>query len=195
MSTPPAFTSGSVLTASQLNLVALWGCLPTSVTNGTVSNDTITFSGVSSLTVNGVFGSDSSNYVIVARMYTTNADSYLQLTSGGSPATSNYNYSVMQAYAGAGVSVSRTSGASQFVFTSNTNGAVYGTAIADLFSPFASDATGIQINHTRTDGNYATPASYIFAGNHSTLSGYDGFKLNVGSGTMTGTLQVYAKRN
>lgn len=186
-------TSGDVNT--YLANSGLVSVLPTTVTNGTLSNGTVTFSGVSSLTMNGVFTSAYTNYVIVARLYTTASDCFYQNTSGSTPAATAYNYSVMQAYPGVGVSISKTTNTSQFVFTSNSGGAFYGLVTADIFSPVPSEPTGLQMSHTRQDGSYANPASYIFSGNHQTAGSYDGFKLNVASGTMTGKIWVYGRRD
>ena len=69
MATPPTFSAGAVLTAAQMNKIGLWTTVPTSVANGTISGNAVTFSGVSSVSLNGVFTSDFDAYRIVASMY------------------------------------------------------------------------------------------------------------------------------
>ena len=193
------FTTGEVLTASDTNTYLNNGGLvliaPTTVSNGTVTSGqaTVRVSGTAtSVTINGVFSAAYEDYVIISKLSFTGGDTTLQLTAAGTAAATNYNYSMMQAYAGAGVTTARTTAAANIVFISNQNG-VYGSCTADVFAPFLSQPTLFQINNLRNDGSYATPANYLWFGNNSNSTSYDGFKLT-GGGNLTGTIAVYGRR-
>ena len=193
------FTTGEVLTASDTNTYLNNGGLvcmvPTTVTNGTVSSGQamVRVAGTATtVTINGVFNATYEDYLIVAKLSFTGGDATIQLTTSGTPANTNYNYSMMQAYDGAGVTTARTAGAASHVFMSNQNG-VYGSCTADLFGPALAQATMIQVNNLRNDGGYGVPANYLFWGNHSTATSYDGFRITAG-GNMTGTIAVYGRR-
>jgi len=193
------FSVGEVLTASDTNTYLANGGLvaiaPTTVTNGTVTSGQamIRVAGTATtVTINGVFSATYEDYLVVSKLSFTGGDATLQLTTGGTPATTDYNYSMMQAYAGAGVTTARTAAAANIVFISNQNG-VYGSCTADVFAPFLSQPTLFQINNLRNDGNYATPANYLWFGNHNVSTSYDGFRIT-GGGNLTGTISVYGRR-
>lgn len=193
------FTTGEVLTASDTNTyLANSGLVlinPTSVTNGTVTSGqgTVRVAGTATtVTINGVFSATYEDYLIVSKLSFTGGDAVIQLTTGGTPANTNYNYSMMQAYAGAGVTTVRTAAAASHIFMSNGNG-VYQSCTLDMFQPFLAQPTLMQVNNLRNDGGYAVPANYLFWGNHSTATSYDGFRITAG-GNMTGTIAVYGRR-
>jgi len=180
------FTTGDVLTASDTNTYL--------ANSGLVYITQTTFSGVVSTTVQSCFSGTYTNYVIVARLYTTSNDSFYQNTLGTTPAATNYNYQKLEVN-GATITGTRSTGQTSFNFTSNSNGAFYQTTTLDLFSPYVADATGLQIAHTRTNGAYTAPNVFSIYGNHSTATSYDGFTISVPTGTMTGALWVYGRRN
>lgn len=193
------FSTGEVLTASDtntyLNSSGLVLISPTTITNGSVTSGqaTVRVTGTAtSVTINGVFSATYEDYLIVSKLSFTGGDAYIQLTTSGTAATTNYNYSMMQAYAGAGVTTTRTTGASYHVMMSN-GGGVYQSATVDLFGPFLSSATLFQVANLRNDGGFTVPANYLWFGNHSTATSYDGFKVT-GGGNITGTIAVYGRR-
>ena len=194
MATPPDFTSGAQLTAAQMNGIGLWIMTPTSV-SGSGSSITqvgqVTLSSCAAVTMNGIFTADFENYVLVARLSFTGGDTTMQLTASGTAVTSNYNYSQLQAYAGAGVTTTRTASAANHVLMSN-GGGVYQSATVDIFAPQLAAATLFQVSNLRNDGSYATPANYLWFGNNSNTTSYDGLKIT-GGGNMTGTISVYGR--
>jgi len=193
MATPPDFTTGQVLTSATMNTVGQWLMIPTSVsgTGASLSNGKIALSSCTDVTINGVFTADYENYLLLARLSFTGGDTTMQLTASGTAATSNYNYSMMQAYAGAGVTTARTAGAANIVLISNQNG-VYGSATADVFAPQLAVPTMFQVQNNRADGSYATPANYLWYGNNSNSTSYDGLKIT-GGGAMTGSIMIYGR--
>ena len=87
----PSFTTGEVLTAADMNAVGLWRMIPTSVTTGaTVSGAQVTLAGQTNYTINGIFNTNFTEYLLVARMTSTNGDIYCQLTSGAIFATTDH---------------------------------------------------------------------------------------------------------
>ena len=193
------FSTGEVLTASDTNtFLANSGLVlinPTSVTNGTVTSGqgTVRVAGTATtVTINGVFSATYEDYLIVSKLSFTGGDATLQLTASGTAATTNYNYSMLQAYDGAGVTTTRTTAAANIVFISNQNG-VYGSCTCDVFQPFLAQPMLFQVNNLRNDGGYTVPANYLWFGNNSNATSYDGFKITAG-GNMTGTIAVYGRR-
>ena len=193
MATPPTFSVGGVLTAAQMNQVGQWLMIPTSIsgTGATLSNGKITLSSCTAVTINGIFTGDFENYLLLARLSFTGGDTTIQLTASGTAAGSNYNYSQVQAYAGAGVTTARTAGAANIPIMSNQGG-VYGSASVDIFAPQLSVPTMFQAGNLRNDGAYGTPANYLWFGNNSNSTSYDGLKIT-GGGAMTGTIMVYGR--
>ena len=193
------FTTGEVLTASDTNTyLANSGLVlinPTSVTNGTVTSGqgTVRVAGTATtVTINGVFSATYEDYLIVSKLSFTGGDAVIQMATGGTPANTNYNYSMMQAYDGAGVTTTRTTAATSHIFMSN-GGGVYQSCTVDLFQPFLAQPTLLQVNNLRNDGAYTVPANYLWYGNHSTATSYDGFRITAG-GNMTGTIAVFGRR-
>jgi hypothetical protein len=203
---PTGGTTGQVLTKnSSTNYDAGWstpavaGLLaiaPTSVTNGSLSSYTTTLSGTAtSVTLNGIFSADYENYIIIARLSFTGGDAYMQLTNSGTPVTTaTYNYHMTQAYQGTSPTVQgvRTGGASYMNFMANGNG-VYQSATCDVFAPYLATPTMFQISNLRNDGSYGTPANYLWFGNNSNSTSYDGLKITAG-GNITGTIMVYGRK-
>ena len=194
------FTTGEVLTASDTNTyLANSGLVllnPTSVTNGTVTSGqgTVRVAGTATtVTINGVFSATQEDYLIVSKLSFTGGDVTFQLTSAGTPAGgTSYNYSMMQAYAGAGVTTTRTAGVANHVFMSN-GGGVYQSCTMDVFAPFLAQATLFQVQNLRNDASYGVPANYLWYGNNDNATSYDGFRLT-GAGNITGTIAVYGRR-
>lgn len=198
MATPPVFTNGTSLDATSLNGVGLWRVIPTSVTNGTVTTGeaTVRLSGSNtSVTMNGIFSAAFEDYFMVARLTSSSGDIYCQLTNSGTPLTTNtYNWSMMQAYAGAGVSTVRTANTSSMtVFAMGGGTSAACAAYMDIGSPYLSEPTLFTVQNNRSDGNYQTPANYLFYGNQAGATSFDGIKL-FAAGTLAGRVMIYGRR-
>lgn len=192
--TYPSFSVGETLRAADMNAVGLWKAIPTGITGtgATLSSNVVTMNNAGALVVNGIFNSNFNDYVIVMRLSQSGSDVNIRLTSGGTEvATNTYNWSMMQAYSGAGVTTSRTSNTSSMVAMSNNNGST-GSAIVDVFAPFLASPTMFQINNMRNDGNLQTPANYLLFGNNTNSTSYDGVRI-FGPTNMTGTIAFYAR--
>ena len=196
------FSTGEVLTASDtntyLNNGGLVSVVPTTVTGGSVTSGqaTVRLSGsATSVTLNGIFTSTFEDYFLVARMTSSTGDIYCQLTNAGTPVTtSTYNYSMMQAYGGAGVSTARTSNTTAMTLFAIGGGTTAACAsYVDICSPYLAEATLFTVQNNRSDGNYQTPANYLWYGNQTGSTSFDGLKI-FATGTIAGRVMVYGRR-
>jgi hypothetical protein len=172
--------------------------VPSSVVVGSGSGSAdssgyVTFSGVSSVSLNGVFSSTYKNYRINfdnITMPTSATDLILRLRAGGVNTTTNYT--------GAGFYMTHNSatvnGATvSSIFISNTSG-TGGKAIGyiDLFAPYEAQETSASYAKPYRYGTTSANAythSYAFFQTDSTQ--FDGFSLIPGAGTISGAVSVY----
>ena len=177
MATPPVFTAGQVLTAAQMNKIGLWEVYPeTAVT------------GVSTITRDGVFTSDFTNYLLI--ITGTNASSgnmNMQFRVGGVTAATNYNAQFLYV-SSTTVSASRTNGSTGF--TTGTVGPQTNSIFTNIYGPQIAAVTAI------TSSNYFAASTTIaerqeWFGNHSTATAYDGFIITTSGGTFTGNYALY----
>jgi hypothetical protein len=192
--TYPNFVAGDIYRAEDANAIGMYRANPTSIsgTGATLANNKITLSACTAVTINGVFTGDFENYLLVIRASQTGGDVFVRLASGGTEvATNTYNWSVMQAYAGAGVTVNRVANTNSQVLMSNNNGSI-GSATMDIFAPQLGTPTMFQASCLRNDGNLQTPANYLFHGNNTNSTGYDGLRIFC-TGGMTGTIYIYGR--
>ncbi len=171
---------------------------PTSIAHSGTSasigtNGQVTFTAVTSLSLNGVFSATYDNYVVSIRYVTSSLGPNvgLRLRVSGSDATGT-NYTRQTLYAdGTGVAGVRTSTvdiANIFVGASaqrsGDEGMIYGPFLAQPTAMRGSSANG-----------YADAFLRYVAATHSLSTSYDGFTLIPEAGSMTGALQVYGVRS
>jgi hypothetical protein len=194
-------TSGQVLAAngsgaaawSTLTPSGLTEIVPTSVAvgSGSGSSDSsgkVTFSGASSVSLNGVFTSTNATYVIYYNFSSSAATlKRIRLRSSGTDNTSsNYNYQILS-YNSATVAASRSLSDNNYKIENNNNN-VHGGQIV-LINPFDTEKT---FGHSRTtSGADGTLADLQFA----LTTSFDGFTIYMDSGTMTGILYIYGYRS
>ena len=177
----PVFSTGEVLTASDMNAVGLW----------LVKSQTIG-SGVSSVTVTDAFSSTYDNYRVIVSggANTIAAGANVQL---GASTTAYYSAQGYITFSADGTSYLRNDNAASWV---NIGSAFQNGLALDitLFNPGIAKYTGLAIN-SRTD--YRTNGAASFGGGiHAVATAYTGFTFSSGSGTMTGgTIRVYGFRN
>lgn len=183
--TYPSFSVGETLRAADMNAVGLWLVKTQAV--GT---------GVSSVTVNNCFSAEYENYKVIysGGRNSTVADINLQLTSGGTASATLY-YGVL-------VYGNLTTGA--VTGATNNNASVWSWAGAgagnndgaasmnlELHNPFDAKRTRLHNAQVLYGTVYGT-----YTGLHDVASSYDGIKITVAAGTMTGgTIRVYGYRN
>ena len=179
MATPPVFSAGAVLTASQMNAVGLW--LITSQAVGT---------GVSSVTVNSVFSSDFDNYFIAWSINdaSNSVGALLQLGS----ATSNYKRATWAFRWDGNTFNEYSAGAAAFYVGACTTGGGFGTIT--LMNPYLSQQTRLLAQHcypSSSDG-----WSGHSSGIQTDSTSFTAFTLKPASGTYTGGyINVYGYRD
>ena len=179
MATPPDFSSGSVLTAAQMNAVGLW--LVKSQAVG---------SGVSSVAVTGAFSSDFDNYLITMNGGTCSTDASMSMILGAS-VTGYYGFmtygaSTTTTIQGAG----RNNAAAAAWVGGGTTGQMCHVRV-EVIGPFATKYTKLLNSAYQNANSYGT-----MQGEHRVATSYTGFTLSPDAGTLTGgTIRVYGYRN
>ena len=148
------------------------------------------FSAVTSVTADSVFTSSYTNYRVLLR-YTTTADPItFQLGAATVYATTNYNIQRADA-AIAVLDAGRTTSQTSARIAGSSSGSFTSSAAIELSGPQLAEPTLFQATSSRSGGAYTAPIIELHNGNHSTATAYDGIKLLVASGTMTGTYAIY----
>ena len=164
---------------------------PTSIANSggtaTLSGNTVTFSGVSSVSLNGVFTGDYDNYrVVLSGTGSTALNIRMRMrVSSADNTTSNY---VNQAINGSASTASAAQETGQTSMRVATADAGLSAHSLDVFRPALAATTACI-----TLGGYggSTPSAFVWYSHHNVASAFDGFTLVTSTGTMTGTVSVY----
>lgn len=167
---------------------------PTSVTNGSISGNVVTVgTSVSSVTVNGVFTGNYSNYLIQMTGGTVSAstDIFMRLATGGTASTTGYyGFLVYGITTGTSVSGANRNNDTRWSWTGGGVGGQLSHAQATLYNPFGATYTKITNGAYQNDNNYGN-----FNGEHRVATSYDGLVLGVDTGTLTGgSIRVYGYR-
>jgi hypothetical protein len=199
--TPPTakFWDGSafenIAAPSGLSIVT-----PTSIANSggtaTASGGAVTFTGVSSISLNGVFTSAYENYCLIISVdsSTTNSTNVniRMRASGTDNSSTNYRYGQWDVDSTGGSGVTTSNSATGFLVATSTNGLGPGINF-DVFSPERSVATRF-LNHAYFSGDI-TRGLRIGSGDMTVTTSYDGFTFFISGGNMTGTIRVYGYQN
>lgn len=171
----PDFSVGEVLTSADMDRVGLWRV------------GSITFTGQTGANLDGVFTSSFRNYLIVADLTTSAAETVIyQLRAGGTTNTGT-NVSVVQSY-----------------FQYGTAGAFFNQLTNQTYGYFAytnTDGAGCELNlygpqlAKYTYSTASAPAvtfSSFSQGKHAVNTQYDGIRIaSFGTATITGKVHVY----
>ena len=195
----PAFTGTVNFTGTSiigLPVAGLSPSPPSLVANsgGTASlaGNTVTFTGVSSVSLNGCFTGDYDNYrVLVIAVGSVDADIMMRLrASGADDTSSNYAYRYIRGHSGTTLDTVVTTLATAMRVSSSLT--TRGTCSFDLFYPFLSaGTTGLGIE----TGNVLNPTALINGFGHNASSSFDGFTMYPSSGTFTGTVSIYGYKS
>ena len=167
---------------------------PTTIANSggtaTLTNGAVTFSGVSSVSLNGVFSAAYQWYKI---MYYATASASIQnidirMRNAGTDDTSA-NYST-QYIDGSATTIAGARLTSQT--RSNLGGIASGGSWGniEIYNPFETLVTS-WINNS----GFANPVADVYTGQHAVASSFNGFTFLTGANQMTGTIRVYGYRN
>lgn len=166
---------------------------PTSIANSggsaSLSGNTVTFTGVSSVSLNGCFTGDYDNYrVLVTAAGSTSLTLQMRLRNAGSDNSSavyDYQYGY---FAASSVGGSRTLGATSafFAYTSSASPNSYALDVYDVRS--SNNKTINSYGSYRYSGGFDAIVHGVLIGINSAV---DGFTILPNTGTITGTVSVY----
>lgn len=171
--------------------------LPTSVAVGSGSKTvaplgTVTFTGASTVTVNGCFTSTYDNYHIVLNVPTTSTSLLLtmQFTLAGAAVTTlNYDAQVSTT-TGTTVAAAQTLAAANWQISGNAL-PIHSLTI-EMFGPALTQATTAIVDTLSTANPMTASAFWTKKGAlHRLATAYDGLMLTASTGTMTGTISVF----
>jgi hypothetical protein len=189
-------TLGTRVTTLESFPTGLVDLVPSSVSVGSGSasvnsSGMVTFTGVSSLTVNSLFSSAYRDYRIVASLAQSNeAEIRLRYAAAGTPTATNYYYGAGRTAGNVFDNYSSTNGAYQVIGLGSSGG---GTSISvDIYRPAINQTTGATFISGGLASGYGL--SLWGGGNNQNTTVFDGVQIYPGAGTMTGTLQVYGYR-
>lgn len=173
---------------------------PTSVTvgsgTGSVSGQgLVTFTGASSVSLNGCFTSLYENYRVVTNSIGSGTGLRIRLRSSGSDNASN-NCSFVRQYQDTAGTIGFTNATGNTVTymeiggVNATPGMIEITFSKPNILDYGKGVSSIGFQHTGSAGFRETASGFC-----SSNIQYDGFSLLPGSGTITGTLRVYGYNN
>ena len=156
----------------------------------------IWISGVSSQSVNDVFSSAYTNYLVLFNVTATNAataDIFMRLrVSGADDSTNNYSNYFTGINSGSGANNYVANSVSNWTFTSQHSSLTigYNAARIELFGPNETNATEFtaQTIGLTSGGQFF---SWSGAGLHNVTTAYTGITWLKSTGTMTGQVQVF----
>jgi hypothetical protein len=191
-------TLGTRVTTLETYPSGLVPIIPTSVTIGSGSSSTnssgaVTFSGASTVSLNGVFSSAYKNYQIIIGDFASSNNAVAMRMRMRTSGTDNSAASYYQAGASAASAnpVGYTSsGATNFLIGDSSTSKFYSLS-ATLTNPFIASETAGVFNL----GGYSNAVTWI-GGNllHNGSASFDGVSIFPASGTISGTMQVYGLR-
>jgi hypothetical protein len=179
-------TTGQVLKkTSGTDLDVEWG----TASSGLTLINTTSFSAVASQSINDVFSTTYNNYLI-SFDYVNSLEDNLRMrmrVSGADNSSANYGYARFNFRAGG----SSTSGGHTETdwIVGGAGNARKANASINLFSPFLTTNTTYNSLSANSNGTFAY--GDVFAGNMSVTTSYTGFTFYVGSGTTTGTVNIF----
>lgn len=168
---------------------------PTSIANSggtaTLTSNSVTFSAVNSVSLNGVFTATSTVYRIVVAIESQSAETqmYFRMRLAGTDATAGqyenvYFYAYGPSSTGVGSATSATTGE---IATTSADGLVS----IDLAWPFVARNSMAYINRASAQTSVGRTVITMGAFRHTVATAYDGFTLFPNGGTATGSVSVY----
>jgi hypothetical protein len=174
--------------------------VPTSVAVGSGSgavdtNGAITFSGASSVSLNGVFSSTYDNYKIIINnlsISTSSQNVFIRLRNAGTDlSTATYNFG------GVGVTtttttvaaISSNSAGDNEVFATTADTTIKSNLELETYYPYVAQPTSFYIRGTRNGFGDS------ISGYNTTASSYDSITIYPAANNITGTIRVYGYKN
>jgi hypothetical protein len=171
---------------------------PTSIAHSGTSasigaNGQVTFTAVTSLSLNGVFTTDFDNYFMMLRHKPSTATGYtMRLRAAGTDASgSNYNTQYLYAY-GTTIEGFRYTNRAQWDWA-YTESTLYTGDPINFYGPFLAQPTAASIRGVSTRSSASMENNIAWT--HSLSTSYDGLTITAGGGNITGELAVYGIRS
>jgi hypothetical protein len=193
MATPPDFSSGAILTASQMNKIGMWKMIPTSATNGTVdSQGTVTSTGsTTSFSANGCFTGDFNSYRVICRVdnFSASDDFFVRVRSGTTDlAGSGYLWSTVKCNT-AGTVTGEGNAADSRIKLGSQTGSTSTHVVLDIMNVFNTKETSITGSNV---GSFANITTWTIGSYINNSNSYDGVTfLTNGSANITAQIDVY----
>lgn len=174
---------------------------PTSIANSggsaSLDNNTVTFTTVSSVSLNGVFSSAFTQYRMLIRTTAvsgTNIDVLCRLRLAGTDAATSTTYQT-QIITATGTSITTAVGGvttAVYVGLSSTTTANYYGSATDIYGPFVAAPTLFTIQSQ--DYSSTAQYNYLRSAYHNQSTAYDGITILPSTGTMSGTVSIFGYR-
>ena len=180
-------------------IIGLAPATPTSIANSggsaSLSGNTVTFTGVSSVSLNGCYTGDYDNYVMsynITSVSTALSINYRLRASGSDNSTaSSYRMNLAGTSSASANTNSYVTDSNFYAGPASTSGA-YTNGLVQVLRPAIAQVTTIMGHYGGSD---ATDTYYrMIIGHHTENVAYDGFSLFTSTGTMTGVARVYGYR-
>lgn len=184
-----------------LNAMGLKNVAPTSVVVGsgsatTNSNGKVTFSGATTVSLNGVFSSTYKNYrIIISDSLQTSVDGAvigLRFRASGTDSAVNYYFNGLYQQGTGTQGISTGSNQTQWNMT-NAYTNLYNFCDMDVYQPFGVQKTLYKGTFQSYGGSGGLYVSHT--GLHDQTVSYDGLTVTMSSGNVTGSIQVYGYTN
>lgn len=179
---------------SGLNLKA-----PTSIANSggsaSLSGGLVSFTGVTTVSLNGVFSSTYDNYrIIIGNTASTGANLLIRLRASGTDNSSaNYAWSGTYTSSTSAAYNGETGPGSTSWAVGYSESGMQCNTIIDVCSPFATNQAIYFANNLRMSGSVSSENKR--SGGMTVTTSYDGLTLFAASGTITGSIRVYGYKN
>lgn len=172
--------------------------VPTSVAVGSGSgssdsNGNVSFSGASSVSLNGCFSATYLNYFISLNYITSAISNQTwRLRVSGTDASGAHYQTSLVGINGQGTARNSSvdAGTSWVLNSGYTTAQKLQSNSINIFNPFATDWTTVNLMSVGVDSGNSTFARSGGA-NHIQATSYDGFTIITDSGNMTGTVRIY----
>lgn len=153
------------------------------------SNGSVTFSAVSTLSLNGVFNTDYDNYLISVRDLNTVSNSwYVRMRSAGTDNSTASSYR-SQEFSANNTSVTGSRTTDTFGVLASSATTIQNGFTANVYGPFLAQATAWR-SVTMNGTSLARIRDYAVL--HNQTTSYDGFTIYLATaGSSTGVLSVY----
>jgi hypothetical protein len=160
-------------------------------TGSASTTGTVTFSGASTVSLNGVFNSTYTNYkIIMDSLYgsSSSINIVFRLRKSGTDNSDTNSY-IRRGFVSSDSALSNQieTGTTFFLTQLNSGSTAPAFVEFELYLPFANNQTGLNSLNFRANDNVAMTT----IGRHTTVDTFDGCSFIMSSGTMTGTVSVY----